>query len=212
MTNADSALPTTAMLEILDQTYPEAHCELEFANPFQLLIATILSAQCTDQKVNRVTSRLFAYYPNPVDIVRLGQAGLEEEIKQLGLFRTKAKNIITTCRILLDQFKGTVPVDRAHLEALPGVGRKTANVVLANAFGIPAIAVDTHVFRVAKRLGLAGGETVRQVEDQLMAHIPPMYWIKTHHLLIWHGRRICLARKPKCPICPLANLCPSVTG
>ncbi len=195
------------ILEILGQTYPEAHCELNFDTPFHLLVSTILSAQCTDQRVNQVTARLFRTYRNPEDFLRLGQAGLEEEIRECGLFRNKAKNILATCEILVNKYGGEVPSTLEALNALPGVGRKTANVVGSNAFGIPAIAVDTHVFRVSNRLGLAEADTVDKVEAQLRERIPRQQWIKAHHWLIWHGRRICQARHPKCEICLLNTHC-----
>ncbi len=198
---------TKEILDILSQTYPEAHCELKYSNPFQLLVATILSAQSTDKRVNQVTERLFSKCQNPEDLLELGQAALEDEIKELGLFRNKAKNILAACRVLVEKHGGNVPGNLTELTSLPGVGRKTANVVGSNAFGIPAIAVDTHVFRVANRLGLAAGEHVDKVESQLMEVIPKDNWIKAHHWLVWHGRRICEARRPKCETCPLAMYC-----
>lgn len=203
----DRSTTINRIIEILEATYPEAHCELNFRNPFQLLIATILSAQSTDKRVNLVTEKLFAKYETPEDYIKLGQLGLEDEIKELGLFHNKAKNILATCQVLIEQFKGQVPASLEQLTQLPGVGRKTANVVASNAFGIPAIAVDTHVFRVSNRLGLASSGNVRATEEQLMAVIPRDKWIKAHHWLIWHGRRICESRRPKCDICPLKNHC-----
>lgn len=195
------------ILAILAKTYPDAHCELNFTNPFELLIATILSAQCTDKRVNLVTEKLFAKYPGPEEIMQLGQGGLENEIKECGLFHNKAKNILATCRVLLEKFDGQVPKTLEELISLPGVGRKTANVVGSNAFGIPAIAVDTHVFRVANRLGLAQSDNVEKVEAQLQQAIPKEQWIKAHHWLIWHGRRTCDARRPKCGDCTLQHVC-----
>lgn len=195
------------ILTALDQLYPDADCELDFQNPFQLLIATILSAQCTDKKVNKVTSRLWSRLQSPADFVALGQDGLETEIRELGLFHNKAKNIIATCRELVTKYDGQVPQTIKELESLPGVGRKTANVVASNAFGVPALAVDTHVFRVSNRLGLAQSNNVNQVEEQLKAVIPQDHWIKAHHQLIWHGRRICAARRPQCALCPLQAVC-----
>lgn len=195
------------ILEGLAAAYPDAHCELNFQNPFQLLIATMLSAQSTDKKVNEITDTLFRKYPGPEDFICLGQAGLENEIKKLGLFRNKAKNILATCQILIEKYGGQVPETHVELMSLPGVGRKTANVICSNAFGIPAIAVDTHVFRVARRLGLAHGENVLNVEEELMEAIPHFRWSMAHHWLIWHGRRICSARKPNCPNCPLQQDC-----
>jgi len=196
-----------AILDVLAGIYPDAHCELNFANPFQLLIATILSAQATDKKVNLVTARLFAKYQTPQDFLTLTQTELEMEIKEIGLYRNKAKNILATCQDLVEKHHGEVPRDIPTLTTLPGVGRKTANVVAANAFGIPALAVDTHAFRVANRLGLAQADKVEQAEEQLTALIPRELWIKAHHWLIWHGRRICDARRPKCQECPLASHC-----
>lgn len=201
------SLKSAEILRVLGDTYPDAYCELNFSDPFQLLIATMLSAQCTDKRVNQVTERLFSRYEGPEDLLRLGQAGLEEEIKECGLFRNKAKNILATCQVLLEKYHGQVPSSLEELIDLPGVGRKTANVVASNAFGVPAIAVDTHVFRVSRRLGLAKAENVEQVEQELMAAIPREDWIKAHHWLIWHGRRICEARRPKCEVCPLSPHC-----
>ncbi len=195
------------ILAILGHTYPEAHSELNFDTPFHLLVATILSAQCTDQRVNQVTARLFRSYPKPEDLLRLGEDGLEEEIRECGLFRNKAKNILATCRVLIDRYGGEVPATLEELNSLPGVGRKTANVVGSNAFSIPTIAVDTHVLRVSNRLGLAESDNVDKVEAQLREKIPREQWIKAHHWLIWHGRRICQARHPKCEICPLNTHC-----
>ncbi|MDA8441707.1 MAG: endonuclease III [Peptococcaceae bacterium] len=197
----------TQILRILADAYPDAHCELNFNSPFQLLIAVILSAQCTDKRVNIVTERLFAKYAMPEDFVQLSQAELEAEIKECGLFHTKAKHILATCSELLQKFHGQVPADLALLVGLPGVGRKTANVVASNAFGIPAIGVDTHVLRVANRIGLANSQKVEQVEMQLMQVIPQEQWINSHHRLVWHGRRVCEARHPKCAICPLQQNC-----
>ncbi|ADY56264.1 endonuclease III; DNA-(apurinic or apyrimidinic site) lyase [Syntrophobotulus glycolicus DSM 8271] len=200
---------TAEIITILAQTYPKAGCELNFSNPYQLLIATILSAQCTDIKVNAVTKSLFADYPSAQEIIKLSQTELENIIRPLGLFHNKARNILSTSQILLDRYQGEVPSDMASLVSLPGVGRKTANVILSNAFNFPALAVDTHVFRVSRRLDLTRGKTPHQVELDLTAQIPRDLWSKTHHLLIWHGRRICKAQKPACPSCPLLDLCPS---
>ncbi|GAB6174941.1 endonuclease III [Paradesulfitobacterium aromaticivorans] len=193
--------------EILQARFPEAQCELLYENPFELLIATILSAQCTDDRVNMVTRSLFAELKTPEDYLSLGQVGLEERIKSLGLFHNKAKNILAMCRVLLDEYEGEIPADLEELQKLPGVGRKTANVVGSNAFGIPALAVDTHVFRVARRLGLAQGSTPEKVEEELKQVFARAHWSKAHHLLIFHGRRICAARKPQCRLCPLASEC-----
>ena len=196
-------------LEILEETYRGAKPELHFSNPFELLIAVILSAQCTDKRVNITTARLFKKAATPAAIVALGISGLEEEIKDCGLFRNKAKNIMATCRTLVEEFGGEVPSDYDTLLKLPGVGRKTANVVTSVAFGRPAIAVDTHVFRIANRLKLAVGETPLAVEKGLMKAVPREKWSAAHHWLIYHGRRICKANRPLCGECPLADVCPS---
>lgn len=196
-------------LEILEETYRGAKPELHFSNPFELLIAVILSAQCTDKRVNITTARLFKKAATPAAIVALGISGLEEEIKDCGLFRNKAKNIMATCRTLVEEFGGEVPSDYDTLLKLPGVGRKTANVVTSVAFGRPAIAVDTHVFRIANRLKLAVGETPLAVEKGLMTVIPREKWSAAHHWLIYHGRRVCKANRPLCGECPLADVCPS---
>ena len=196
-------------LEILEETYRGAKPELHFSNPFELLIAVILSAQCTDKRVNITTARLFKKAATPASIVALRISGLEEEIKDCGLFRNKAKNIMATCRTLVEEFGGEVPSDYDTLLKLPGVGRKTANVVTSVAFGRPAIAVDTHVFRIANRLKLAVGETPLAVEKGLMKVIPREKWSAAHHWLIYHGRRVCKANRPLCGECPLADVCPS---
>jgi len=195
------------VLGILEETYPTAHCELNFESPFQLLVATMLSAQSTDKTVNKVTERLFKKHPALEDFLGFEQEELEKEIKEIGLYRNKAKNIIAMCRKLAERFDGKVPDTMEDLISLPGVGRKTANVVLSNAFGVPAIAVDTHVFRVSNRIGLAEADNVEKTEEQLMKNIPREKWSKAHHWLIWHGRRVCEARKPKCDICPLTDYC-----
>jgi endonuclease-3 len=170
-------------------------------------VATILSAQCTDERVNQVTAKLFRDYPHPEDLLRLSQGELESRIRSCGLFRNKARNILAATRALVEEHQGTVPHDREALMALPGVGRKTANVVLANVHAIEAIAVDTHVFRVSRRLGLAHGNTPRRVEEELMEALPESEWAATHHRLIAHGRAICKARKPLCGQCPLTRWC-----
>jgi endonuclease-3 len=195
------------ILEVLAQMYPDAHCELEFATAFQLLIATILSAQSTDVQVNKVTKGLFAKYPTAEAMLGMTEAQLAEEIRGLGLFRNKSKNIYQTCHILVEQYDGQVPMEREALEALPGVGRKTASVVLSNAFGIPALAVDTHVQRVSNRLALVKSKTPVETEQQLTKKIPKKKWLDTHHQLIWHGRRRCMARNPKCSQCDLLPYC-----
>ncbi len=196
------------ILAILEQTYPDAKPQLRFSNPFEMLIATILSAQCTDKQVNKVTEKLFRQFPTPADIAKLTPEQLEPHIKSCGVYRNKAKNIVATCQALVAQYGGVVPDDRDELQKLPGVGRKTANVVVANAFGQDAIAVDTHVFRVSNRLGLACAKDVWHTEQQLMANIPQDKWSQAHHWIIWHGRRICKAQRPLCASCPLAGECP----
>lgn len=198
-----------AIIKILSSLYPNPQTELEFNTPFQLLIATILSAQCTDQRVNQITRKLFADYPTVEAMHQMPTAELESYIKTAGLWQMKAKNIKGTCAILISKYGGEVPQTREELMQLPGVGRKTANVVLANAFNIPAFAVDTHVHRVANRLGLACSKTPEQTEEQLMREIPPSLWKDAHHWLILHGRRVCKAKKPQCNNCALAHLCPS---
>lgn len=195
------------IIEILKEVYPDAKTALNFSNPFELLIATILSAQCTDKRVNEVTGRLFEKYKKPADYLNIDQKELEEEIRSCGFYHNKARNILETCRILQEKFSGEVPKDMEELLKLPGVGRKTANVVLSNAFGVPAIGVDTHVFRVSRRLGLSEGKNPEQVEKDLMNILPVDMWSLSHHLLIFHGRNICHSRKPRCSICPVNYLC-----
>lgn len=195
------------IIDILDDMYPDAKCELNYNSTFHLLVATMLSAQSTDKVVNKVTKKLFEKYKEPSDFLKLTAHELEEEIKEIGLYKNKAKNILKTCEKIVFSFNGIVPKSIERLVLLPGVGRKTANVVLSNAFGIPAIAVDTHVFRVSNRIGLVNGKTAQDVEKQLMEMIPEHRWSKTHHVLIWHGRRICYARSPKCGDCRLKNRC-----
>ncbi len=195
------------ILEALREAYPEAKCELTHSSPFELLVATILSAQTTDKKVNQVTEALFKKYKNPYDFLTLTQYELEEVIREIGLYRNKAKNILQMCSQLIEKHNGEVPFTMDELVGLAGVGRKTANVVLSNAFGVPAIAVDTHVFRVSNRIGLASSNNVEATEAQLMKNIPRDSWSEAHHLLIWHGRRTCDARKPKCDACTVAQYC-----
>jgi len=195
------------ILRILKQTYPDAKPALEFQNPFELLIATMLSAQCTDKQVNRCTRVLFPLYGTPEKMAALTEEELAPYIKSCGFFNTKGRNILKTSRILLEEYGGEVPTDRDVLTKLPGVGRKTANVVVSNAFGTPAIAVDTHVFRVSNRLGLAKAKDVEKTEEQLMQNIPQKDWSDAHHWLIYHGRQVCDARKPKCGSCPLREYC-----
>ena len=186
---------------------PHPTTELEYTTPFELLIAVILSAQATDVSVNKATRKLYPVASTPAQIASLGVDGLIPYIQTIGLYRTKAKNVIETCHILLSQHEGQVPRQREALEALPGVGRKTANVVLNTAFGEAAIAVDTHIFRVANRTGIAPGKTVEEVERKLMKLMPPDYVMDAHHWLILHGRYTCVARKPQCWNCMIADLC-----
>ncbi|MBT8117667.1 MAG: endonuclease III [Gammaproteobacteria bacterium] len=186
---------------------PHPTTELKYGNPFQLLVAVILSAQSTDVGVNRATTPLFKKVRTPAALLKLGEAGLREYIKTIGLFNTKAKNIMKTCAILVEQHGGKVPEDRAALEALPGVGRKTANVVLNTAFGHPTIAVDTHIFRVANRTGIAPGRNVGEVEQRLLRLVPDEFRQDAHHWLILHGRYTCVARKPRCQSCAIVDLC-----
>ncbi|WP_321290318.1 endonuclease III [Alcaligenes phenolicus] len=186
---------------------PKPTTELEYADTFQLLIAVILSAQATDRSVNLATARFFPEHGTPEGILAMGEESLREAIKTIGLYKTKAANVIKTCQMLLDLHQGKVPCDRAALEALPGVGRKTANVVLNTAFGLPTIAVDTHIFRVANRTGIAPGKNVVEVEKKLEKVIPKPFLLDAHHWLILHGRYICVARKPKCPQCGISDLC-----
>ncbi len=191
----------------LAKAMPEPRSELEFRDPYQLLVAVILSAQATDRSVNRVTESLFREAPTAESMLALGEARLRKRIREIGLANGKARNIVATSRALLERHGGTVPAGRAALEALPGVGRKTANVVLNVAFGQPTIAVDTHVFRVANRTGLAPGKDVREVERLLLAATPKRFLKHAHHYLILHGRHVCKARKPDCPACPIAEVC-----
>lgn len=197
----------TKIFEILQQHNPEPTTELIYANPFELLISVILSAQATDVSVNKATVKLFAVANTPEAILKLKVSGLKKYIKSIGLFNTKAENIIKTCRLLIDNFAGEVPEDRESLEALPGVGRKTANVILNTAFGQPTIAVDTHIFRVSNRTGIAPGKNVLEVEKNLLKFVPEQFKKDAHHWLILHGRYTCLARKPKCPECNIRQYC-----
>jgi endonuclease-3 len=196
------------VLATLEAHHPDAKTELVYGSTFQLLIAVILSAQCTDKRVNMVTEGLFARYPDADAMARLSEVELLEEIKSINFAPTKARNIARTLRILLNEHGGEVPAVREALEALPGVGRKTANVVLSVAFDVPALAVDTHVFRVSKRLGLAASESVEGVERELERLVPREKWSLAHHWLILHGRYTCTARNPKCDRCPLSADCP----
>jgi endonuclease-3 len=196
-----------AMFERLRALNPHPTTELEYSTPFELLVAVILSAQATDRSVNLATRKLFATANTPRAILDLGVAGLSSYVRSIGLYRDKSRNIIATCRNLLERHGGEVPAQRADLESLPGVGRKTANVILNTAFGQPTMAVDTHIFRVANRTGLAPGKTVRAVEDALLKRVPAEFLQDAHHWLILHGRYVCKARAPACPSCPIADLC-----
>jgi len=191
----------------LESQNPSPTTELNYASSFELLIAVILSAQATDIGVNKATGKLFKQANSPEKIIKMGKAKLKENIKTIGLFNTKAENVLKTCRILLDNHSGEVPKTREELESLPGVGRKTANVVLNTAFGQPTIAVDTHIFRVSNRTGLAKGKDVRKVEDALMKFVPKEFKQNAHHWLILHGRYTCLARTPRCGSCIIEDLC-----
>ncbi len=204
---SDEQLKMKEMLKLLEENYSDATTELKYNNPFELLIATILAAQCTDRQVNKVTPGLFSKYPGPEEFAVLSPEELGKEIYSCGFYKTKSRNIIETCKLLLAKHGGQVPEDMESLISLPGVGRKTANVVLSNAFGKDAIAVDTHVFRVSNRLGLATADDVLKTEQQLMDNIPKEKWSEAHHWLIYHGRRICNARKPDCENCFLQHLC-----
>jgi len=198
---------TGDILDILKDTYPEAKCGLHFGSPYELLVATILSAQCTDVRVNIITKELFKEYNTPEKMLELTEEELGDIIKSCGLYKNKSKNILAATAMLAAEYNCEVPENMEDLLKLPGVGRKTANVVLSNAFGVPAIAVDTHVFRVSNRLGISKGKTPDEVEKGLMEVVPKDIWGLAHHLLIIHGRSRCAARNPKCGECPLAMLC-----
>jgi endonuclease III len=195
------------VLTALKSVYAETTTALNFGTPFQLLISTILAAQSTDKRVNIVTGELFQTHPDAYSFLSLSLPELEEKIKTVGLYKSKAKNILATCRILVDNYQGKIPESREELMELPGVGRKTANVVLSIATTFQAIAVDTHVFRVSNRIGLAQAKNVRQTEEHLMQNIPKKDWSDAHHWLIWHGRKICRARNPLCGQCFLTAWC-----
>ncbi len=203
MTRAD----IRTMFERFREANPSPETELEYRNPFELLIAVLLSAQATDRSVNLATRPLFEQYPTPGAMLELGEEGVAEAIKTIGLYRTKAKNVIATCRLLVERHGGRVPDTREALEALPGVGRKTANVVLNTAFRQPTMAVDTHIFRVSNRTGLAPGKNVLEVEQALLKRVPAEFLLDAHHWLILHGRYVCVARKPRCYECGVADLC-----
>ena len=198
------------MLALLAAAYPDAKPALHYKNPFELLVAVLLSAQCTDERVNIVTKELFAKAPTPAAMAELGEDAIREIIKSCGLYKNKAKNIAALSKILAENFNGEVPSDRESLESLPGIGRKSANVVMSVAFGIPALAVDTHVYRVSRRMGFSAGNDVRKVENDLLALIPEKDWAAAHHWLIFHGRRCCKAQRPLCDGCPVGELCPKL--
>jgi endonuclease-3 len=201
---------TATIISRLKEVYPKAHCELHYANPLQLLIATILSAQCSDQQVNLVTATLFKKYVTAQDFADASPASLEQDIKRIGLYRNKARNIQAACRVLVEKHHGAVPRTMEELIPLPGVGRKTANVVLGNAFSITeGIVVDTHVARLSARLGLSQNAAPEKIEADLQGLVPREEWILFSHLLIWHGRRRCDARNPDCPGCEINDLCPT---
>lgn len=196
-------------LDILEETYPDAHCELDHKSPFELLVATILSAQCTDIRVNKVTSEMFKKYNKPEDFANMDINKLEGLIKECGLFRNKAKNIKASSSVILENYNGEVPNTISELLKLPGVGKKTANVVASTAFGVPAIAVDTHVFRVSNRIGFVHEKNVLDTEKALQNKIDKSRWTKAHHLFIFHGRRCCTARSPRCESCTINKICRS---
>ncbi len=202
-----NAAKRLAIFERLSAENPDPRSELEYKTPFELMVAVILSAQATDKSVNLATVPLFKRANTPAKILALGVDGLIEYIKSIGLFRSKAKHIIETCGLLIENHGGEVPADREQLEQLPGVGRKTANVILNVAFGLPTMAVDTHIFRLANRIGLAPGKNVLEVEQKLLRHVPEPFRHGAHHWLILHGRYVCKARKPECPRCVIHDLC-----
>ena len=197
----------TEIFKRFQQANPEPKTELEYSTPFELLAAVLLSAQATDKGVNIATRKLFAVANTPAAIAALGVAGVEEYIKTIGLFRSKAKHLVQTAEILRDQHNGEVPADREALESLPGVGRKTANVVLNTAFGQPTMAVDTHIFRISNRTGIAPGKDVLEVEKRLLKLVPQEFMLNAHHWLILHGRYVCKERKPECTRCSIVDLC-----
>lgn len=197
------------ILEILGGIYPEPKSELNYGSPFQLLVSTVLSAQATDKKVNEVTEGLFKEYKTPEDFLKLSESELARKIKSINFYRTKARNVLSLCRTLVDKYEGQVPRNREDLVQLAGVGRKTANVVLSNAFDVPAIAVDTHVHRVSNKLGLVDTDNVLDTELELQKLIPRELWSKAHNYLVLHGRYVCNAKKPNCRECKLSSLCQS---
>ena len=195
------------VINIMEKLYPEAGCELIFEDKFQLLITVVLSAQTTDKSVNNISPLLFSKYPDAESMAKGNQSDLEQILKSIGMYRTKSKNIIALSRMLMEEYEGRVPGDYEELIKLPGVGRKTANVVLSVGFGEPRIAVDTHVFRLANRIGITAEKDVLKTELALMKSIPKESWVMMHHALIWHGRRVCSARNPACEICGLSSVC-----
>ena len=197
-----------AILALLEEAYMGTETALNYSTPFELLVAVIMSAQCTDERVNKITARIFPKYNTPEKMGALSQEQLEEEIRDCGLFRSKAKNLLATCKMLTEEYNSVIPDTVEELIKLPGVGKKTANVVASIVYKVPAIAVDTHVFRVSHRLGLAKGDDPLAVEKELQKAIPKNKWSDAHHWLIWHGRKICKARNPLCSECVLVELCP----
>ena|ERR1035437_6590382 len=207
---ADKKEQTAEIIKRLKKAYPDAHCALNHTNAFELLIATILSAQCTDQRVNIVTADLFRKYRGPADYLKVTQQEMERDIHSTGFFRNKAKNIQAACTRIIDEYGGEVPGTMEELLTLGGVARKTANVVLGNAFGVSSgVVVDTHIARLSKRLGLTEYDTAEKIESDLIDLVPKKHWIMFPHWMIYHGRQVCIARKPKCTECVLANICPS---
>ena len=210
LAQADRRRRTAKIIALLKREYPDAHCELDYRTPFELLVATILSAQCTDARVNLVTPALFARYPTPAALAAARQEDVETLIRSAGFFRNKARSLIGMAQALGAAHRGTVPASMAELQVLPGVGRKTANVILGNAYGMnEGITVDTHVARLATLLGLTRQTTPEKIEQDLMALVPRKDWTLISHLLIWHGRRVCIARRPRCEVCVLNRICPS---
>lgn len=208
----DKQAQAAEIIKRLKKRYPDAHCALDHTSPFELLIATILSAQCTDERVNIVTANLFRKYRGPADFVNVSQEELEKDIHSTGFFRNKAKNIQAACRRIIDEFGGEIPQTMDELLTLGGVARKTPNVVLGNAFGIASgVVVDTHVGRLSQRLGLTGEKTAEKIEQDLAALVPKKHWVMFPHWMIYHGRQVCNARKPDCGNCVLADICPSNT-
>lgn len=195
------------IIKILDEYYPDAHCTLDFANPLELLVATVLSAQCTDVRVNKETPAVFKKYPTAAAYAAAALGDLEAAFHPTGFFRQKAKSVQGICQALVERFQGQVPASLEELVKLPGIGRKTANVILGNAFGIPGIVVDTHMGRVAQRLGLTNNQDPVKIEFDLMPLVPQERWVKFSHQIIWHGRSLCSAKKPQCPVCPLRPYC-----